>query len=876
MICILRGAPAEEVAMTVPTVEQDFARWRARCDPRALERVFDALAPELLVIAHHVAGAQPAEDLVQATFLAAIQHGDRWDAARPLLPWLIGILVRHALRERERLHRRPDPRRLPVRSTPDPAEVAEAEELAAAVDDALRQLPKTYRQTLALRLVHGLTPTEIAHALGEPIATVKSRLARGRELLRRALPAGVHAPGAAFLTGMPLEQVRAEILNAAARHASFTAATTTAAVAPSIGIAIMTPKLMLSATAGLALTGALALAWWVPHARLPDPETPAQSQTPATVVAPPGAPDTPAAAASADPRVALAPATSTADDATEAGAFFHGRVVDENGQGIAGVTVLLGLPGRTDALRSEANFLIDRSVNTGEIRTPEDGAKTATAADGGFRFRRPDDAMHRALVAWSAELGCARVELPPEHVGPIDITLARGEALAGTLRDATTQQPIADTHVSFYPERSGMPIAWPQTDALGRFRTPPLPVQGYRAIARPDGFVEVDQTVPAGQRELLLEADPLPRLDAVLANANGTAWTAARIADALGGDRALRFELTARPYDRYSALTADHFDRARLELELELEPDTGSLRGAVIDTDARHLSVWDSGKRVGQAVLDDWHTKHILIELAPEPTVRLGARIHLDPTPRSAVEIEATLTDGLRRSVPLATARGDGLLHFDVPSHLSGHRCGLLIEADGYAEHFAMLEIPTAATEAWYTATLSPAEWTAHGQVLGPAGGPPTAATVTVLRADGTPLLRPERATVLPRDDGLFRFEGLPRAPVWVMVQADGCAAHGVEISADTTEPVTVELAASRELEIQCTASSKKQYRILDAQGRPLLDDRWAGVYRFGHGTHLDIGARAATVEVYDTVSGELLGSGAVPANDALEIRAHQ
>jgi DNA-directed RNA polymerase specialized sigma24 family protein len=77
-------------------------RWRDDRDVAALGRVFDRCAPELLIVAAHVAGRAAAEDLVKATFLAALTETARWDASRPLVPWLVGILANLALRERDR------------------------------------------------------------------------------------------------------------------------------------------------------------------------------------------------------------------------------------------------------------------------------------------------------------------------------------------------------------------------------------------------------------------------------------------------------------------------------------------------------------------------------------------------------------------------------------------------------------------------------------------------------------------------------------------------------------------------------------------------------------------------------------------------------
>src|SRR5262245_39056531 len=92
--------------MSSPDLERDFLRWRERQDAPALARVFDATAPQLLLLAAHFGReAAAAEDLLQSTFLAAMRDAAGYDGRRPLLAWLAGILAHraHDLRRRQRV-----------------------------------------------------------------------------------------------------------------------------------------------------------------------------------------------------------------------------------------------------------------------------------------------------------------------------------------------------------------------------------------------------------------------------------------------------------------------------------------------------------------------------------------------------------------------------------------------------------------------------------------------------------------------------------------------------------------------------------------------------------------------------------------------------
>lgn len=234
--------------MTSP--ESLFLRYRQHADGKALAAVFDDLAPELLLVAAHVAapGSDPA-DLLQATFLDGIDKAVRWDSTRPLLPWLLGILVNHAREERRRLQRVIDPERVPrAAAEPSPLDALAATEVAERVAEALASLPRQLRQTLSLRLVHGLTPTEIAHALGCPVATAKTRLQRGMEWLRKVLPAGIAMSVAGVVTTSRGLAVVREVVLGKAKVAATAAGAASAGVTEGMIAGGLVMKKMMMAT----------------------------------------------------------------------------------------------------------------------------------------------------------------------------------------------------------------------------------------------------------------------------------------------------------------------------------------------------------------------------------------------------------------------------------------------------------------------------------------------------------------------------------------------------------------------------------------------------------------------------------------------------
>ena len=72
-------------------------------------------------------------------------------------------------------------------SGPSPEEMLESKEREGAIQEALGKLSSEHRSIIVLRDIEGFSYTEIADVLGISLGTVKSRLARGREDLKKSL-----------------------------------------------------------------------------------------------------------------------------------------------------------------------------------------------------------------------------------------------------------------------------------------------------------------------------------------------------------------------------------------------------------------------------------------------------------------------------------------------------------------------------------------------------------------------------------------------------------------------------------------------------------------------------------------------------------------
>jgi len=167
-------------------------------DDHALAEVFDALANSVYGSALRVLGDNSAaQDVVQDVFVELWRHPGRYDPAAGTLRTYLIVLARHRAVDLVRSElRRVARQERSYRLTPAPLMASAGDEVLAAetaglVRSAVQSLPATQRQVVELAYFDGLTCREVAHAVGIPEGTAKSRLrlalAKLEEMLDRQL-----------------------------------------------------------------------------------------------------------------------------------------------------------------------------------------------------------------------------------------------------------------------------------------------------------------------------------------------------------------------------------------------------------------------------------------------------------------------------------------------------------------------------------------------------------------------------------------------------------------------------------------------------------------------------------------------------------------
>jgi RNA polymerase sigma-70 factor (ECF subfamily) len=135
---------------------------------------------DVFAVCHRILShAQDAEDVTQEVFLRIFRSLKRWDASRPLRPWVLGITINRC---RTWLGRRVKNPELVdyLHETPDHRAADDSAELRTEIRAAVDALREEYREVFVLFHESGQSYEEIALAIERPVGTVKTWLHRAR------------------------------------------------------------------------------------------------------------------------------------------------------------------------------------------------------------------------------------------------------------------------------------------------------------------------------------------------------------------------------------------------------------------------------------------------------------------------------------------------------------------------------------------------------------------------------------------------------------------------------------------------------------------------------------------------------------------------
>lgn len=594
-----------------PTPETLFSRYVAG-DAEALGELAEQLSPELRRLARQLgADREQSLDAVQDTWLAVLRNGVHYDAQWPLLPWLHGILRFRWRSTRRRERRRAQLDALAAQdATPRADEPQSAQEALEVVRRALAGLPERYRRPLALHLLEGRTPAEVARRLGLPRSTVRVALHRGREMLRRTLPRG------AFALVLALAAQRTARAQAAwppvAAAALLIAGAALFALSAARGAA---PEHARAVATGAGSTSDLVGS---PIASAPSAEAPlgerravAEAELDVTVLDARGLGLAHVGVAveprdGSDARLHRVFAVTDADGRARlprrAGVAL--RVVTDRGAALeldessqqATLQAVSGLRVRGRVLDPEGRALPGAGIWLGDVGGSRCGQVVArTELDGSFELLDvPHDASLAALALGHRRT--AMIALPrasADEVVELDLIAERGGALVRVFVRGADGGPVADARVSVGHSVDGLPPHLAQgllpafappfeerTDEQGQVCAPGLEPGTHPVVVRASGFAPWSATVEIdAQASLVLDAHLAlgARVEGRVVDQGGAPIAGAQVAWSNGDELATSYVVAdARGAFRFECAPAGRawvaaraFDHAAAEVELD-------------------------------------------------------------------------------------------------------------------------------------------------------------------------------------------------------------------------------------------------------------------------------------------------------------------
>jgi RNA polymerase sigma-70 factor, ECF subfamily len=181
-------------------VEARLVKLSRSGDRRAFSELVDMYKDKMYYLGMRMlSNAQEAEDIVQETFLRVFMNLDRYDETQKFSTWIYRIATNLCI---DRLRKRKNNYSLDAEMSdgegtdyystlaseePTPENQIILTETQETIREAINQLPEKYKSVVVLRYLHDMSLQEIGDVLDMPVTTVKTRVHRGREYLRKKL-----------------------------------------------------------------------------------------------------------------------------------------------------------------------------------------------------------------------------------------------------------------------------------------------------------------------------------------------------------------------------------------------------------------------------------------------------------------------------------------------------------------------------------------------------------------------------------------------------------------------------------------------------------------------------------------------------------------
>lgn len=188
--------------MPLKDMETRLAKLARNGDRSAFAGLVDLYKDKMFHLGYRMLGSShEAEDVVQETFLRVYTNLDRYDENQKFSTWIYRIATNLCI---DRLRKRKpsysldaempegegaDWYSLLASNQPTPEEDTLLTETQETIRKAIHTLPEKYKSVVVLRYLQDMSLQEIGDVLAMPVTTVKTRVHRGREFLRKKLQA---------------------------------------------------------------------------------------------------------------------------------------------------------------------------------------------------------------------------------------------------------------------------------------------------------------------------------------------------------------------------------------------------------------------------------------------------------------------------------------------------------------------------------------------------------------------------------------------------------------------------------------------------------------------------------------------------------------